>query len=106
MGSHEGGFSIMLPLFNGTNFDFWKFKTRAYLQSLGDDVWEIVESGYQYLATIPTNIAGKKGYEIIANAVNAFLGSLDETEFVNVMQLKTTEDMWDKLIQSYEVTPK
>lgn len=36
---------------------------REYLQSLGFDVWEIVEGGYQYPSSIPTDDVGKKQYE-------------------------------------------
>jgi len=28
---------------------------REYLQALGTDVWEIVEGGYQYPTSIPTD---------------------------------------------------
>ena len=57
MGSQEGVMSIKPPLFNGSNLIFWKVRTKAYLQSLGADVWAIVEEGYQYPASIPTNAA-------------------------------------------------
>jgi len=76
MGIQEGTFSIKPPLFNGTNFIFWKVKIRALLQSLGVDVWEIVEGGYQYPSSIPTYNAGKKQCETNAKIVNSILGSL------------------------------
>ena len=57
MSSDEGIFSIRPPIFNGTNFFFFKVGIKAYLQALGDDVWEIVESGYEFLAFVPLDIA-------------------------------------------------
>ena len=57
MGSQEGVMSIKPPLFNGSNLIFQKVRTKAYLQSLGADVWAIVEEGYQYPASIPTDAA-------------------------------------------------
>jgi len=36
---------------------------RAYLQALGADVWEIVERGYQYPISIPTDTSGKNNNE-------------------------------------------
>jgi hypothetical protein len=61
-----------------------------------------VEGGYQYPAAVPTDAAEKKTYETNAKVVNALLGSLTESEFVKVMQLNTTKEIWDKIIQSYE----
>ena len=57
---HEGVFSLRPPLFNGSNLLFWKIRTKAYLQSLGAEVWAIVEEGYQYPASIPTDAAEKE----------------------------------------------
>ena len=75
---------------------------RSYLQSMGADVWAIVEQGYQYLATIPIDPNEKNNYESNAKAFNAITGSLNESKFFKVMQLNTTKEMWDKIILSYE----
>ena len=58
---------------------------RSYLQSLGADVWAIVEGGYQYPAAVPTYPTEKKNYESNAKVVNALTRSLTESEFVKVM---------------------
>lgn len=60
MSRHKGLFFIKPPILNGTNFVFWKVRMRAYLQELGANVWEIVESGYQYPASIPSDNVGNK----------------------------------------------
>ena len=44
---------------------------RSYLQSLGAEVWEIFEGGYQYLAAVPTDPTERKNYETNAKAINA-----------------------------------
>ena len=49
------------------------------------DVWEIVEGGYKFPITIPTDAVGKKKYETNAKAVNTLLGSFSKSEFVKVM---------------------
>ena len=69
---------------------------------MGTDVWAIVEQGYKYLAAVPTDLMERKNYETNAKAVNALLGSLNESEFVKVMQLNTAKEIWDKTILSYE----
>ena len=82
MNNHEGMWSIRPPIFNGSNLVYWKIRTRAYLQLLGDDVWEIVEGGYQFLAVIAIDSAGKKLYKTNAKVVNMLLRSLSKLEFV------------------------
>jgi len=82
MNNHEGMGSIRPPIFNGSNLVYWKIRTRAYLQLLGDDVWEIVEGGYQFLAVIAIDSAGKKLYKTNAKVVNMLLRSLSKLEFV------------------------
>ena len=85
MSNQEGTTSIRPPLFNGNNLIFWKTRMISYLQSLGADVWAMVEGGYQYPAAVPTDPTERKNYETNAKAVNALLGSLTELEFVKVM---------------------
>ena len=46
MTSHEGTSATKPPLFDGTNFVFWKVRMRTYLMALGADVWDVVETGY------------------------------------------------------------
>ena len=89
MGSQEGVISLRPPLFNGSNLLFWKIQTKAYLQSLGAEVWAIVEEGYRYSAIIPTDAAERKKYEINAKAMNVLLGSMYEPELAKVMQLNS-----------------
>jgi len=88
MSNQERGGSIRPPIFDGRNFVYRKVRTTAYLQSLGTDVWEIVEGGYTFLSSISTDTTGKKKYEASAKAVNTLLGSLSQSDFVKVMQLK------------------
>ena len=46
MSSHEGNSTNKAPLFNGTNFAFWKVRMRTYIMALGADVWDVVDTGY------------------------------------------------------------
>ena len=68
--------SIRPPIFDGRNFVYWKIRTTTYLQSLGTNVWEIVEGGYTFPIAIPIDTTGKKQYETNAKFVNTLLGSL------------------------------
>jgi hypothetical protein len=101
MTSHEGTSASKPPLFDGTNFAFWKIRMRTYLMALGADVWDVVETGY----TKPVVLANKDDkleFSFNAKGMNAILNGLAEAEFVKVMHLNTAKEMWDKLINSYE----
>ena len=36
---------IIPPLFDGTNYAYWKIRMRAFIQSLDEKVWQAVEIG-------------------------------------------------------------
>ena len=84
MTSREGGLTNKAPLFDGTNFSFWKVRMRTYLMSLGADVWEVVDTGY----TKPTVLAtrdDKLEFSFNAKAMKVILSGLAESEYVKVM---------------------
>eukprot|EP00253_Pinus_taeda_P010593 PITA_10593 len=61
-----------------------------------------LRTGYTFPSATPTNTVGKKQCETNAKAVNTLLGSLSQSEFVKVMQLKSAKEIWDKIVLSYE----
>ena len=77
-------------------------RVTAYLQSLGTEVWDIIDTGYTFPASTPIDLAEKKKYEMNAKAVNTLLGCLSQSKFVNVMQYKSAKEIWDKIVLSYE----
>eukprot|EP00253_Pinus_taeda_P025092 PITA_25092 len=102
MSNYEREASIRPSIFDGTNFNYWKVRVTAYLQSLGTDVWDIIETGYTFPSATPIDAAEKKKYETNSKAVNTLLGCLSQTEFVKVMQYKSAKEIWDKIVLSYE----
>jgi hypothetical protein len=105
MTSHEGTSASKHPLFDETNFSFWKIRMRTYLMALGVDVWDVVEIGY----TNPVVLASKEDkleFSFNAKGMDAILNGLVEAEFVKVRHLETAKAMWDKLISSYEGNEK
>jgi hypothetical protein len=105
MSSHEGTSTNKAPLFNGTNFAFWKVRMRTYIMDLGADVWDVVETGY-VKPVVLANKDDKLEFSFNAKAMNVILSGLAEAEFVKVMHLETAKEMWDKLISSYEGNEK
>ena len=41
-----GQLLIIPPLFNGIDYAYWKVRMRAFLQSLDEKVWQVVEIGW------------------------------------------------------------
>jgi hypothetical protein len=105
MTSHEGTSASKPPLFDGTNFSFWKIRMRTYLMALGANVWDVVETGYTKLVVL-ANKDDKLEFSFNAKGMYAILNGLVEAEFVKVMHLDTTKAMWDKLINNYEGNEK
>jgi hypothetical protein len=105
MSSHEGNSTNKAPLFNGTNFSFWKVRMRTYIMSLGADVWDVVDIGY-VKPVVLANKDEKLEFSFNTKAMNSISSGLAEEEFVKVMHLGTTKEMWDKLISSYEGNEK
>ena len=102
MANPEREAHIRPPIFDRSNFTHWKIRTTTYLQSLGAEVWGIIEGGYKFPSAIPTDVAKRKQYELNAKAVTVLLGSLTQSEVMKVMHFKSAKEMWDKIILSYE----
>eukprot|EP00253_Pinus_taeda_P035029 PITA_35029 len=94
MSNREKEGSIKPPIFDGGNIVYWKVRTTSYLQSLGTDVWEIVEGGYTFPSAIPTDAVGKKKYETNAKVKRAKLHTLR-------IQYETRDMHNDESIASY-----
>ena len=84
MASQEGSSTNKSPFFTGTNYAFWKIRMRAYIMSLGMEVWAAVELGYAPKAT-DSEEETKQDFVANAKAMNAILNGLCEAEFIKVM---------------------
>ena len=69
------------PLFDGTNFGFWKKIMSYYLTSLGPKVWLSVLNEYTAPSTLPTYQDERKGYIANAKALNSITSRITGSEF-------------------------
>eukprot|EP00253_Pinus_taeda_P035127 PITA_35127 len=88
MSNYEREASIRPPIFDGANFIYLKVRVTTYLQSLGTEVWDIIDIGYTFPSATPTDPSEKKQFETNAKAVNTLLGCLSQSEFVKVKRAK------------------
>jgi len=79
MSNYEREASIRPPIFDGTNFVYWKVRVTSYLQSLGTEVWDIIDTGYTFPSATPTDPAEKKKFETNAKAINTLLGCISQS---------------------------
>jgi hypothetical protein len=115
IGCGEGLSSSRPPLFDGTNFATWKTRFRIYARSQGVKVWMAIEDG----VVIPTKTVEdvtieKKVSEytheeenmmnIAAKAEMVLTSALAEKEYKRVNNCKSAQEMWNKLVVTYEGT--
>ena len=97
---------IIPPLFDGTNYVYWKVSMRFFLQSLDEKVWQTVEIGW----TKPKEASGYWGEAKIkaANfnsiALNALLSAVTNEEFKKISSIETAKEAWTILQTTYEGT--
>ena len=92
------------PIFDGTDYDYWKVRMRAYLLSLGFEVWEIcVDPDYVNLAVCTTELQVRR-HEYNSKAYNALIACLARPEFDRVSYLLTAREIWARLANFHEGT--
>ena len=79
----RGQYLIIPPLFNDTNYAYWKVRMRAFLQSLDETVWQTVEIGWTKPkeASADWNDAKIKAANFNSRALNALFSTVTNEEF-------------------------
>ena len=97
---------IIPPLFDGTNYIYWKVRMKAFLQSLDEKVWQAVEIGWTKPKEAPTDqdevkikVANFNG-----RALNALFSAVTNEEFKKISSTETVKEAWTILQTTYEGT--
>ena len=103
---YRGQSLIILPLFDGTNYAYWKVCIRAFLQSLDEKVWQAVNIGWTKPKEAPTNWddAKIKAANFNSRALNALFSALTNEEFKKISSTETANEAWTILQKTYEGT--
>ena len=85
---------IIPPLFDGTNYAYWKVRMRAFLQSLNKKVWQVVEIGWTKPkeALADWDDAKIKAANFNSRALNALFSAITNEEFKKISSTKTTKE--------------
>ena len=93
---NKGQSLIIPPLFDGTNYAYWKVRIRVFLQSLDEKEWQAVEIGW----TKPTEaLANWDDAKIMAanfnsRALNVLFSAVTNEEFKKIFSTKTAKKAW------------
>ena len=87
---------IIPPLFNGTNYAYWKVHMRAFLQSLDEKVWQVVEIGWTKPKEAPANWDETKikAANFNSRALNALFSAVTNEEFKKIPFTETAKEAW------------
>ena len=92
----RGQLLIIPPLFDGTNYAYWKVCMRALLQSLDEKVWQSMEIGW----TKPTEASADwddakiKAENFNSRAMNALFSAVTNEEFKKMSSIQTAKEAW------------
>ncbi|VFQ74277.1 unnamed protein product, partial [Cuscuta campestris] len=109
----EGQSTTRPPLFDGTNYTYWKERMRIYIQSTNFLLWRIIKNG----ENVPmkkveeTNVPKTedeydaqdiKKVENNAKAINIIYCVVNPDDYRKISCCTTAKEMWDKLEITYE----
>ena len=97
---------IIPPLFDGTNYVYWKVRMRAFLQSLNEKVWQAVEIGWTKSkeALADWDEAKIKAVNFNSRALNTLFSAVTNEEFKKISSTETAKEAWTILQTTYEGT--
>ena len=103
----DRGQSLIIPhLFDGTNYAYWKVYMRAFLQSLDEKVWQVVEICWTKPkeALADWDEAKIKAANFNSRALNALFSAVTNEEFMKISFTETAKEAWIILQTTYEGT--
>ena len=85
------------PVFNGTEYPYWKNKMRMHLEAIDVDLWYVVENGVPKAGEVFTVADVKKFVQLDSTAKNIICGHLTKGQYGRVSALETSKLVWDWL---------
>ena len=108
----EGGSSNRPPLFDGSNYYFWKGKMELFLKSQDNDMWAVITDGDFVPKTKKLAVkekstwsADEKAQVLLNSKARLFLScALTMEECERVDECKNAKEVWDTLRIHHEGT--
>ena len=89
--------SAACPVFDGTDYLYWKNKMRMHLEAIDVDLWYVVKNGVPKTGEGVTPADVKKFIQLDSTAKNIIYGHLTKGQYGRVSALETLKLVWDWL---------
>ncbi|VFQ70889.1 unnamed protein product [Cuscuta campestris] len=114
-GIGEGQSTSRPPLFDGTNYTYWKERMRIYIRSTNFQLWLVIKKGEETpMKKVDEKLVPKtedefdaediKKVENYAKAINMLYYAVNPDDYRKISCCTTAKEMWDKLEVTYEGT--
>ena len=87
------GYEGKIPIFDGSNYAFWKRKMQMHLIAIDPDVWEVVHTGYRIEDPVIPSINDKRNIQNNARAATAIFMGLQEHDFNRVSTMDSAKEI-------------
>ncbi|VFQ83206.1 unnamed protein product [Cuscuta campestris] len=112
-GIGEGQSTSRPPLFDGTNYTYWKERMRIYIRSTNFQLWLVIKNGEETpMKKVGEKLVPKtkdefdaeyiKKVENYAKAINMLYCAVNPDDYRKISCCTTAKEMWDKLEVTYE----
>ena len=97
---------IVPPLFDGTNYAYWKVRMKAFLQSLDKKVWRALEICWTKPKEAPADWDDAKinAANFNSRALNTLFSAVANEEFKKISSTEIAKEAWTILQTTYEGT--
>ena len=87
---------IITPLFDGTNYAYWKIRMKAFLQSLNKKVWQAVKIIWNKPkeVSVDWDDAKIKAKNFNRRALNVIFSAVTNEEFKKISSTDTVKEVW------------
>ena len=92
------------PFFDENNFAFWTVRTRAFLCSIDDTIWDAIEVGWTRpeAAKSTWDKATLAVANVNSKALNAIFYGVSLDEFHRISHITVVKEAWEILETTYE----
>src|SRR3989337_3572003 len=89
--------SAACPVFDGTDYPYWKNKTRMHLEAIDIDLCYVVKTGVPKVGEGVTTADVKRFAQLDSTAKNIMCGHLTKGQYGRVSALESVKLVWDWL---------
>ncbi|VFR01020.1 unnamed protein product [Cuscuta campestris] len=109
----KGQSTSLPPLFDGTNYSYWKERMRIYIRSTNFQLWLVIKNGEEIpMKKVDDKLIPKtedefdaediKKIENYAKAINMLYCAVNLDDYRKISCCTTAKEMWNKLEVTYE----